>query len=40
MSLAITISQQIKTYNLAICPTLPEFMETAYKTQKSLKKNE
>ncbi|CAD8126042.1 unnamed protein product [Paramecium sonneborni] len=40
MTLSITISQQIKAYNLAACPTLPEFMETAYKTQKSLKKNE
>lgn len=40
MTLAITVSNQIKAYNLAICPTLPEFMEDAYKSQKSLKKNE
>lgn len=31
MTLAITVSNQIKAYNLAICPTLPEFMEDAYK---------
>jgi ribosome biogenesis protein ENP2 len=40
MSLAITISNQVKCYNLSICPTLPQFLEEAYKTQKSLKHNE
>lgn len=40
MALSITISNQIKAYNLAVCPTVPEFMEEALKTSKSLKKNE
>ena len=40
MALAINISNQIKTYNLSVCPTLPEFMEDAYKKSKSLKKDE
>ena len=40
MSLSITISNQIKCYNLSICPTLPQFLEEAYKTHKSLKNNE
>lgn len=40
MSLAITISNQVKCYNLSVCPTMPQFLEEAYKSHSSLKRNE
>lgn len=40
MALSITVSNQIKCYNLAVCPTMPQFLEEAYKTHKSLKRDE